>query len=353
MIPILYEADEIQFTSNGIGRLLDCIRCEVTEERNGIYECEFEYPVNGAYYSDIKLGRIIAVEHDDTGDVQPFDIYKYSKPINGIVTFNAAHISYRQKGIVVLNPYLKNISNLDEAFSWIKNHTYPVNPFAYHTDFEALGYLTIADTKPHTVREYLGGTEGSILDFYGGEYKWNKFSVELLQNRGTDRNITVRYGVNMTEFTDDVDYSDTYNAVQPFWLKDTTIVYGNPAVLDINRFGGREYCVPLDLTDRFESQPLASELSYAGKEYMRQNQTYIPLQNIKVDFARLKDIENNNEFANLQKCELCDTVKVYFPMYDFDGTFKIVRVVWDVLAERYIEMELGNLSITLAEALGI
>ena len=40
-------------------------------------------------------------------------------------------------------------------------------------------------------------------------------------------------------------------------------------------------------------------------------------------------------------------------MYDIETTFKIVRVVWDVLLERYIEMELGNLSTTLAEALGI
>ena len=87
MIPILYEKSEIDFNSNGLGRLRDCIRCEVTEERNGIYECEFEYPINGLHYKDIILGRIIAVEHDESGNVQPFDIYAYSKPINGVVTF--------------------------------------------------------------------------------------------------------------------------------------------------------------------------------------------------------------------------------------------------------------------------
>ena len=47
MIPILYDYAERKFTTNGIGRLSDCISCTVTEERNGIYECEFKYPITG------------------------------------------------------------------------------------------------------------------------------------------------------------------------------------------------------------------------------------------------------------------------------------------------------------------
>ncbi|MDO4527437.1 MAG: hypothetical protein Q4C03_01470, partial [bacterium] len=77
MIPILYEASEREFTSNGLGRLRDCTRCEVTEERNGVYECEFDFPVDGNHFDLIIPGRIILVTHDDTGDTQPFDIYAY------------------------------------------------------------------------------------------------------------------------------------------------------------------------------------------------------------------------------------------------------------------------------------
>ena len=77
MIPILYEKDETSFTSNGIGRLRDCISCTVIEERNGIFECDFEYPVTGANFDLIQCGRIIAVKHDDKGGIQPFDIVSY------------------------------------------------------------------------------------------------------------------------------------------------------------------------------------------------------------------------------------------------------------------------------------
>ena len=52
-------------------------------------------------------------------------------------------------------------------------------------------------------------------------------------------------------------------------------------------------------------------------------------------------------------CRLCDTINVEFPRYNMSGKFKIVKTVYDVLLERFEEMELGTLSTTLSEALGI
>lgn len=59
------------------------------------------------------------------------------------------------------------------------------------------------------------------------------------------------------------------------------------------------------------------------------------------------------EFEDLLQCNLCDTVNVVFPDYSMQGSFKIVRTVYDSLSEKYTEMELGSLSTSLAEALGI
>ena len=116
MIPVLYESTETAFISNGLGRLRDCLTCTVTEERNGVFECEFTYPVTGAHFDEIVPGRIVAVTHDDTGDIQPFDIVSYSKPIDGIVTFHAVHISYRQSG---LTAYGTNVNSLADAFTML------------------------------------------------------------------------------------------------------------------------------------------------------------------------------------------------------------------------------------------
>ena len=114
MIPILYDKTETAFISNGLGRLRDCISCVVTEERNGIYECDFEYPITGAHYNEITLGRVVGVTHDDTGDIEPFDIVSYSKPIDGVVTFHCVHISYRLSYMTVA---ASNINSLADAFT--------------------------------------------------------------------------------------------------------------------------------------------------------------------------------------------------------------------------------------------
>lgn len=354
MIPILYDKTETDFAFNGLGRLRDCISCVVTEERNGIYECDFEYPVDGANYDRIQLGRIIAVEHDETNDMQPFDIIGYSRPINGVVTFHAVHISYRQTALTVSGT---NINSLADAFTLFGSAT-PTNPFSYWTDKTTTGFLASADGVPHSVRTMLGGMEGSVLDAYGGEYEWDKWQVKLWASRGELKNFTIRYGVNLVDYEEEVDYSDTYNAVVPYWIGQDNngadvVVKGDMQLSPYASFNGTTRCIPLDLTDKFETQPTKAQVESAGLSYIQQNQTYMPAQNITVDFVRISDTPEYEQFKSLQTCKLCDSINVIFSKYNMTGQFKIVRTEYDVLQERYLVMELGTLSTSLAEALGI
>lgn len=354
MIPILYESTETAFTSNGLGRLRDCISCVVTEERNGIYECDFEYPVDGMNYDRIKCGRIIAVEHDETNDVQPFDIVGYSRPINGVVTFHAVHISYRQTALTVSGT---NIQSLSDAFTLLGTSD-PANPFVYWTDKTSSGYLGAGDGVPHSVRQVLGGMEGSILDAYGGEYEWDKWTVRLWDSRGSLRNFTIRYGVNLTNYEEELDYSNTYTSVIPYWVGqdndgNDVIVKGDMVSASYPSFNGTGRCIPLDLSEKYETKPTKATLETAGLAYINANQTYLPAQSIKVDFVKLSDSDEYAQFANLQKCKLCDMITVVFPKYDMQGMFKIVKTEYNVLREKYDSLELGTLSTSLAEALGI
>ena len=349
MIPILYEPNETDFSTNGLGRIHDCIRCEVTEERNGIYELELEYPVNGAHYSEIIPGRIIAAEHDESGKVEPFDIYAYTRPVNGIVTFKAHHISYRLRGSVIsgtgINSNVAALAMLREAV--------PDMGFDYDSDFESNGYMAAADGTPRLVREMLGGVDGSILDTYGGEYEFTRFHVQQYKNRGKVRDFVIRYGVNLMDYNEEADFSETFTAAIPYWSGGDELLIGDKVTANAAPYDGREFCIALDLTDKFEAKPYQYVLENVARNYLIENQTNLPSRNIKVDFIRLQDSDEFHSFSNLQKCGLCDSIKVVFPMYGMEGYFKIVRVVWDVLMERYTEMELGNLSTSLAEALGI
>ena len=356
MKPILYDFSETAFTSNGLGRLQDCIECLVTEERNGIFECDFTIPMGSAHFDEILPGRSIAVTHDDSGTAQPFDIVSMSRPIDGKVTFHAVHVSYRLTEIVAK---AKDINSLDAALQALVETAQPSDAmmFNFRTDFSRNGYCAAFDGTPRTVRQIMGGVEGSILDTYGGEWEFDRFNAILHSARGQKRDFTIRYGVNLTEFNEDTDYQGTYTSCVPFWSGGDggVIVTANPLKVDsgFTSYNGRDICVPLDLTDRFESKPTRAQLRAAALSVMQSKQTNLPSRNISVDFLRLQDMAGYEDFEDLLECNLCDTVDVVFPLYGMRGSFKIVRTVWDVLAGRYTEMELGNLQTSLAEAMGI
>ena len=387
MIPILYEKDETAFVSNGLCRLSDCISCVVTEERNSIYECDFQYPVTGANYDLIQVGRIIGVTHDDynlisnervivpltdelpniltdengialTGntihkitakDIQPFDIVSFSRPIDGVVTFHAVHISYRQSYLTTNGT---NINSLSDALDMLKV-SQPNNPFEYWTDKASTGYLASADGVPKTVRSILGGVEGSILDAYGGEYEWDVWTVKLWDSRGEGRDFSIRYGVNMLKYDEDYYISETYSSCIPYWKNDSTIVIGDRQDCNGSTVTGRGECVPLDVSDKFETQPTKAQVEEMGASIMATTQPFIPKQTIKVEFIRLQDSPEYAGYRKLMDCRLCDSINVIFPYYNTSARFKIVKTVWDVLRSRYESMELGELSTTLSEALGI
>ena len=352
MIPILFESTETAFTSNGLGRLRDIIDCKVVEERNSIYECDFSYPADGANFDLIQCGRIIGVTHDDSGVLEPFDIVSYTKPISGVVSFHAVHISYRQSGMVATGT---NINSLADAFAMLEDAE-PENPFTYETDITSTAYMASADGVPRSVRQYLGGIEGSILDAYGGEYEFSRFRVILHGNRGADRDFAIRYGVNLLDYKDDTDYSETYTSAIPYWKGNDNgtdaIVIGNRVNMVGASYNGRTICAALDLSDKFEDKPTKVQLQTMAQSMMNSRQTNLPQTTINVDFVRLQDLGYDG-LDNLLQCNLCDTLKVVFPRYGMSGRFEIVKVVWDALADKYDSMELGALSTSLADALGI
>lgn len=360
MIPILYEKTETAFTTNGLGRL-NCIRCIVTEERNGIYECEFDLPVSDPMFEDVQIGRIIACTHDEEGDAQPFDIYKRSEPINGVVTFYASHISYRLNEITV-EPF--TALSCSATLTALKNNSIGSNPFNFTTDKAVTSQYTLK--APASLRGLLAGQENSILDVYGkGEYVFDKFNVALYVNRGTDTDVSIRYGKNLAEYQDELDYSACYNGVVPYWLGEVS----NEETGDSSQVlvtltekyissgqslpNDRLVLVPMDLSGEFSEQPTEAQLRTRATSRLSNSSAWLPSQNITVNFVQLWQTEEYKDLAPLEKVKLCDTVLVDVPMYNVSGLrIKVIKVTWNVLLERYDSMELGTAQTTLASTIG-
>lgn len=356
MIPILYEKTETAFTSNGLGRLAECIRCEVTEERNGIYECEFDYPISGDKYEAIQEGRIIAVTHDDNGDIQPFDIYHRTAPIDGIVTFFAHHISYRQNGITV-KPF--TASGISNAIQGLKTNSVGTNPFTYWTNKTTTGTYTVE--TPSSLRALLGGEQNSLLDVFGAaEYEFDNFTTKLWVRRGADTTVEIRYGKNLLDIEHDIDYSSSYNGVVPYWFgtvtSDPESEEEEPVETDVlvtlpewaiyasgTPYDGRNTVMPLDLSGDFEEPPTVTQLRDLATSKLNEADTLLPIENIKVSFVQLWQTEEYKDIAPLQRVNLCDTVMVVFPELGVNKTrVKVIKTVYNTLLDRYNEMELGD-----------
>jgi phage minor structural protein len=349
MIPILFEKTETAFMSNGLGRLSDCIRCIVTEERNGIYECEFDYPVTGAMFSEIQEGRIIACTHDEQGDIQPFDIYGRTEPINGIVTFYAHHISYRLNEITV-KPF--TAGSCAEALLKIKTQSVNPNPFTFQTD-KSVTADYVSDV-PKNAKGMLAGEQGSILDVFGtGEYEFDKFNVILHLHRGQDTNVSIRYGKNLIDYTNNYDASESYTAVVPYWLGSVSDESGEseqtlvmlPEIFIRSGHSvpsGREVVVPMDLSDVYEEKPSVEALRASATSRLNRSNAWLPNQTVTVDFVQLWQTDEYKDYAVLQRLRLCDTCGVFVPMYDTALRAKVIRTEYNVLLDRYDRMELGD-----------
>jgi len=233
----IYAQDELEFTSLGLGSLDEATAAVVAEELNGSYELELEYPITGRHFDKLQIRNIIFCKPNMYSAEQPFRIYSVTKPIDGRVTVNAAHISYDASGIVI-KPKRNLETNeivsfgefseveqgylLDSVLADINGSSVLINRFTLHKGIDKENVLKedgYSIPQPMNLRSMLGGSDGSILDQYKGEYEFDKFDIYLRNKRGSDRGITIRYGKNLTDLEHESEGSKLYTGIFPFYSK--------------------------------------------------------------------------------------------------------------------------------------
>lgn len=342
MKPILFPSTATEFTTQGLGALSDAISCIVTEERNGLYELEMQYPQSGIHFSEIQNRCIIYAIPSPYREAQPFRVYRITRPINGIATIYAQHISYDLAGIPV-NPF--TAGSAAEALSGMASHTVVESPFSFWTDKSTTANFSVL--VPSASRSVLGGVEGSILDVYGGEYLFDKFFVRLYNQRGNDNGVVIRYGKNLTDVEQDANISSVATGVLPYWVgAEGELVQGN--IVNVDGTFDFVRIMTIDFSSDFENQPTASELETRAMQYIKSNKIGVPSVSISVSFVQLEQTEEYKDLALLEKCDLCDTVTVQFEALGINAKAEIVRIITDVLLERYESVEVGDIRANIA-----
>ena len=345
MIPIYYDGTT-GLQGNGLGALRDAIYCTVTEERNGSYELEMQYPITGQHYDSLAMRGLVKAKPNPYSEAQYFRIYKISRPINGLVTINAQHISYDLSGVPVA-PFTASTAAL--AVERLKTNAAVDCPFTIWTDLSTAAEF--ANAKPASLRSLLGGVDGSILDVYGGEYEWDNYTVKLHARRGTDRGVTIRYGKNLTDLTQEENCANVYTGVYPYWVDDEGGVVQISGVPIVNVPDGQydfTRIMTLDVSQDYNEQPTDDQLKQAALDYIKANDIGVPKVSLSISFAQLEQTEEYKGKALLERVCLCDTVHVSFERLGVDATALVIKTTYNVLLDRYDSVELGSAKSNLA-----
>ena len=342
MIPCLYEATEKAFTSNGIGKLCDCLSCFVTEKRNGAYELKMTYPSDGIHAEEIIEDRIIFAKPAERTSYQPFRIYKIMTPLTGLLEIAAKHIQYQQNFITV-SPFSANGSRA--AMAAIKSHTTTDCPFEFWTDIDSSAVFSIE--SPATVRGCLGGMEGSMLDTYGGEYEWDMFTAMLHGYRGADHGVKIVYGKNLIDFKMERSIENMITGVHPYWKhsEDGTLFELPEKVMTVEHDSTYEKISVLDCTSQFEEKPTEAQLRNYVRQYLKNTSLTEPDIDIKIDFFQLWQTPGYADIAEAERVNLCDTVHVYISKLGLSVSCKVTETEYDVLLERYKSIVLSNAAV--------
>lgn len=345
----LYDAAETAFSTNGLGVLADAISCEVSEERNGGFELVMEYPIDGVLFDGIQNRNIIYCKPSPGGNYQPFRIYRITRPIGGVVTVYAQHISYDLNGIV---DSAFSAMNVKDVMPLLKSKAITSCPFTFSTDKNTMGDFSIS--VPTGIRSIMGGIEGSILDIYGGEYEYDGFNVYLRDARGLNRGATIRYGKNLTDLTQEENIQSVYTGVCPYWVSSEEgggVVTLSEGV--VNAPGSFDYVkiLPVDFSSDFEEQPSQQQLRTAATNYITLNNIGTPEVSLEVSFIQLGQSEDYKDIAPLEEVNLCDTVNVYFPRLGVNASAKCVSTTYNAITDRYISVTLGSMRSNIADTI--
>lgn len=364
MIPKLYYWANIAAAGDAAGTLTDCVSCKITRTNKGVYECEFKYPVNGFWFKKMGLHDWIKVDAEENGTEQPFEIYRISADMGGIVTYNCRHAKYRL-GFMAIMPY--TAASAAEAMAGLVTNN-PVsslqNRFTFSSTISKSGEFK--SIVPMTPLQLLEGGEGSITDVFGGMVDYDGFNVTLRPTLGRQTDLTIRYGKNLTDLKLVNDAGDTYNVIIPFWHKTETdpdtgadvekLVTTVPQysvqtdhltdengdrIRDdrgyqlVSQYGGLDAAVPMDMSGEFDEEPRPMDLFYKAQNILIHNHPWQPKEDIDLGFIPLWQTEEDKSMPSPGTVSLYDTVHVFYEALGITKDAQIVKTIYDALLGRY------------------
>ena len=343
MIPILFPYDTSPagpFDYGSLGRLGDALSCKVTEAGGGHsyqYTLEMAYPVTGRHLGDLIAYNIILATPSKGTKPQPFRIKKVTRPIDGIITVYAEHISYDLDGFPL---YIQNdVTGAANAMAAASQFRGVSSPFYLYTNIPDTSKVVAAPTGPVTAREFLLMT-GGVQDTFGGEWLFDCNQVGLLKTRGVDSGLVLRRGKNISGIKQDETVDESFSGIFPFWKGGDTVVTLPEYVLGAP---GKyiDSIAIVDFSREFKKKPTVAKLRAKANAYLEAKIRPQPTLSTSVDFVLLSQTLEYKDLASVESLHLYDSVHVIYDSLGVDVNTKVCKTVYDVLLDRYESVDIG------------
>lgn len=342
MTPILFEKEETSFASNGIGRLTSATSATASERLNDFYTLEMTV-ASGKYATELKPGRLILADPNESDLAQPFRISEITRLLDGSTQVFANHLSYDLSGVPARN--ITGITSASAAIAALKSREWFDSGFTYSTDLSVS-----ADWEKRgafSVRSCMGG-EGSILETYGGEWKYDRYNCQLLEHRGADNGVSIRYGKNLTELEATSNDDESYTGVFTYYLSGGTYVSCTD-IAYLDSLAVPQKILIIDHTSDFQSTPTKAQLDALASADLAQ--IIGVTSSLTVSFAPLWQSEEYKDLLPIERVKLGDFVTVIYDKYNISTKLEVVQTDYNVLLDRYDSIELGAIRPTLADTI--
>ncbi|MDT2216645.1 phage tail spike protein [Enterococcus faecalis] len=349
LIPVIFKPGEKDFTTNGLGRLIDATRCEITEEANGKYELEMDYPAISRFSDYFENGYQIKAKPNDLEEYHIFEIKQTFKD-----TFTNSIVIYAQSRTYKLGNRQVRLVTVDnrngaEAMRLIEQNMDEPCDIKLYSDINTAS-STVFEAR--NVLNCIAGEQGSLLQYWGGEIKREPFKLSLLRRRGRDNVGTVRYGKDLKGLTIKFDWQSIVTKVLPFAELQSGAdgtsqrIYGDAVKSEyINKYPD-VYAQYVQFTEDQGVKDLSSLNKAAGKYFTTLYPgSDKPKVSIELEIEKLTDSEEAKEFAKMRNYNLFDTFTVYHKFYDIDIQTKVTGIVYDALAEKTIKITAGDIQV--------
>lgn len=348
----IYTKDTLTFNNNGLGFLTDVLSCYITDEINGMYQLNMEYPKDGKLSEYLVEENIIKCKVAD-GTEQLFRIKIVEKDLKKI-NITAQHIYYD-----LLNNFLEDVYPQDKSAQAFINHLLSNTNFA--TQFTAVSSIATIKSaryvRKNPIEVIMGNLDNSVLNLFGGELKRDNFTINLLTRLGQDNGVKLVFGKNINGIDITIDITEMATRIMPQGFDglllpekyiDSPLInnYPTPKVAKLE-FDDVRY----DPSGEYGYADIQDAYTALRAKVQEQFDLGIdkPKININVDWVELSKTNEYKNYINLEKVSLGDTITANILGVDYQT--RVFATRYNVLKDTIDNFQIGTFNPTITNTI--